>query len=159
VFIKTRTPLAGGTFSQSGDFTVYPDAMVRTATLESIQTGGGFMRTVDTTSYDESGLVLEHDTTYKDRFGHLYPTTVTYNYSAGRIASVVTVNPGQKPITSVYEYDSAGDNVERVTTNPDGWFNATWTGVYDRGGNLVCESTTDYAGALANIVHYDYGCF
>jgi hypothetical protein len=159
VFTKTRSPLAGGTFSQSGNFTVYPDGMVRTATIESNQTGGGFMRTVDTTLYDESGLVHEHDTSYEDRFGHPYPTTVSYDYSAGRIANVVTVNPGQKPITTQYKYDSAGNNVERVTTSPDGWFNSTWTGVYDRGGNLVCESTTDSTGALTNIVHYDYGCF
>jgi hypothetical protein len=159
VFTKTISPLAGGTFSQDGDFTVYPDGMVRTATTTSINTMGGYSRTVDTTSYDESGLVLEHDTTNFDRFGHPSPTTVTYNYSAGRIANVVTVYRGEKPITALYKYDGAGNNFERVTTKADGSLKSTWTGVYDRGANLVCESTTDENGALLHIVHYDYGCF
>jgi hypothetical protein len=160
VFTKTKFPLAGGPFwLQDGDFTVYPDGMVRTATTTSVENGGGYTWTVDTTSYDESGLVLEHDTTAFDRFRHPSHTTVTYNYSAGRIANVVTVTPGQKPITTLYKYDVAGNNFERVTTNADGSLKSTWTGVYDRGGNLVCESTTDENGALLNIVHYDYGCF
>jgi YD repeat-containing protein len=160
VFTKTKFPLAGGPFwLQDGDFTVYPDGMVRTATITSVQNGGGYLRTVDTTSYDESGLVLEHDTTAFNRFGYPSITTVTYNYSAGLIANVFTVTAYEKPSTAVYKYDAAGNNFERVTTNADGSLKSTWTGVYDRGGNLVCESTTNANGELLNIVHYDYGCF
>ena len=159
-FLRDRILFVGTTYSLGpNDFTVYPDGMVKTAIAYLFKDSWGSIENIDTSSFDESGLLLEHDVTAFDRFGRQYHTSSTYEYSGGRITNVVTVDPDEKRVTTVYTYDAAGNNVARVETDASGSIKSSWTGIYDRGGNLVCESTADDTGALSNIVHYDYSCF
>jgi hypothetical protein len=104
--------------------------------------------------YDPQGVVQRAEMTVTDRFGRVTRGTTQYQYADGRLASVDTTWDDGTGSSVAYHYDSAGNNVERVTTSRGGGV-ARWTGVYDSGGNLACEKDETYG----TVTQYDYGCF